>query len=90
MAIKTSKDSDPSEEVFATCFGNEDSNINVEEMSLLAQRFTNFFRKKKPFSRGIRKSNSSSKGLKSVKVVDDSDNESEKPNKIHLIKIKCF
>ena len=49
------KDSGPSEDVFDRIVRNDDSNPNEEKMALLAQRFTKFIRKNKPFVRDIKK-----------------------------------
>ena len=54
-------DSGPREDVLDRIVRNDDSNPNEEKMALLAQRFTKFLRKKKPFFRDIKKGNSSSK-----------------------------
>ena len=49
------KHSGPNEDIFDTIVRNDDSSTNVVKMALLAQRFTKFLRKNKPFFKDFKK-----------------------------------
>lgn len=87
LALKSTKDNGHSKYMNAKSLSDDDSNLDKEQMALLAKIFTRFFREKKPLFMGVEKESSSTEVLKSIKVDENSDNEVEKPNKGHLNKI---
>lgn len=90
FSSKVGQGSGPSKDVNATTLTNDDSNPDKDEIALLSKRFTIFLKKKKHTTKGVGKESSSIKGLKSLKIDDELDNEAEKPSKCHLNKIICF
>lgn len=79
MSHKTTKEIDSSEYIFAIVIGNDDSNLDKDKMTMLTQYLER--RNRHPSFRCIEKGNLSPKGLKSINVTDNSNNEYEKPNK---------